>query len=454
MKMNQIEYDEFIKLIDELFDEVIIYDNNYKIVYVNKACERHYGITKGEMMNRSFYDFAGKYWGDSILPYVYETKKAARQHQSTRLGASILTIAVPVFGDDGELTHVVMNVRDCIDDDNSQNIFDIEKADVDIETTGTSEIVYSSEVMDEVLNLSRTIAQIDSPCLITGESGVGKSQIGKYIYENSNRKDKPFVHINCAAINKELLESELYGYVKGSFTGARKEGKNGLVKEADGGILFLDEITEIPYKTQAKLLQFIQEMKFYPVGGTKPEFVDVKIIAATNKDIKKIVETGGFREDLYYRINVFEIFIPPLRDRKEDILLLCNFYLNKYNEKYKKMHRFSKEVKDIFENYSWRGNIRELSHIIERLVVVSRDVEIKPWHLPKHLYEISADQIDFTVKVDGKFDDMMMEYERKIVKKAYDEANSTRKLAKKLGITQTRAAKLCRKYIDESKTTQ
>ncbi|SHJ44626.1 transcriptional regulator, TyrR [Dethiosulfatibacter aminovorans DSM 17477] len=454
MKMNQMEYSEFVKLVDELFDEIIIYDNNYNIVYVNKACERHYGMTKDEMMNRSFYDFAGKYWDASILPYVYETKKAARQHQGTKLGASILTIAVPVFSDDGELTHVVMNVRDCIEDDKSQNIFNLEAVNVDIEMQGTSEIVYSSKSMDEVLNLSRTIAQIDSPCLITGESGVGKSLIGKYIYENGSRKDGPFVHINCAAINKELLESELYGYVKGSFTGARKEGKIGLVKEADGGVLFLDEITEIPYKIQAKLLQFIQEKKFYPVGGTKPEFVDVKIIAATNKDIKKIVDTGGFREDLYYRINVFEIFIPPLRERREDILLLCNFYLNKYNEKYKKMHRFSKEVKDIFVNYSWRGNTRELSHIIERLVVVSKDVEIMPWHLPKHFYEISGDYSDFNLSVDGNFDDMMMKYEGDIVRRAYEEANSTRKLAKKLGITQTRAAKLCRKYICESKATQ
>ena len=259
--MSQLEYDEFIRLIDELFDEVFIYDNNYKIVYINKACERHYGMTKDEMINHSFFDFANKYWDLSVLPYVYETKKAARQHQETRLGANILTIAVPIFDDEGEVKYVVMNVRDYIENDKSQNIFDIEKGEGVDKFKGDFEIVYDSKEMEEVLSLSRTIANIDLPCLITGESGVGKSLIGKYIYENSDRKDKPFVHINCAAINKELLESELYGYVKGSFTGAKKEGKNGLVKEADGGILFLDEITEIPYKTQAKLLQFIQEKK-------------------------------------------------------------------------------------------------------------------------------------------------------------------------------------------------
>ena len=453
MRMSQLEYDEFMELIDELFDEVLIYDNNYKIVYINKACERHYGMTKEEMINHSFFDYADKYWDSSILPYVYKTKKAARQHQETKLGAHILTIAVPVFDDDGEIKYVVMSVRDFIEDDMSQNIFDIQKGEGINKFKGSSEIVYSSSQMEEVLNLSRTIADIESPCLITGESGVGKSLIGKYIYENSNRKDGPFVHINCAAINKELLESELYGYVKGSFTGARKEGKNGLVKEADGGILFLDEITEIPYKIQAKLLQFIQDKTFYPVGSTKPERVDVKIIAATNKDIKKIVDNGGFREDLYYRINVFEIFIPPLRERKEDILLLCNYYLNKYNKKYSKMHRFSKEVKDIFTNYYWRGNIRELSHIIERLVVVNKDVEIKPWHLPKHFYEIFSIPTG-DKEIEGNFDELVSNYEREIVLKAYEEASSTRKLASKLGITQTRAVKLCRKYIDETKTTR
>jgi PAS domain S-box-containing protein/TyrR family helix-turn-helix protein len=453
MKTSELDYNEFIGLIDELFDEIIIYDNNYKIVYVNKACERHYGMTKDEMINHSFFDFANKYWDLSVLPYVYETKKAARQHQETKLGAGILTIAVPVFDEEGEVKYVVMSVRDYIEDDKSQNIFDIEKGEGVDNFKGDFEIVYDSSEMEEVLSLSRTIANIDSPCLITGESGVGKSLIGKYIYENSDRKDKPFVHINCAAISKELLESELYGYVRGSFTGAKKEGKNGLVKEADGGILFLDEITEIPYKTQAKLLQFIQERKFYPVGSTKPEFVDVKIIAATNKDIKKIVETGGFREDLYYRINVFEIFIPPLRERKEDILLLCNSYLNRYNRKYNKVHRFSKEVMDIFVNYAWRGNTRELSHIIERLVVVNKDVEIKPWHLPKHFYEITFTQKS-TSEIKGNFDSLMKEYEREIVLKAYVEANSTRKLAQKLGITQTRASKLCKKYLAEAQTTQ
>ncbi len=451
MIINNLSYEEFVRIIDELYDEIIVYDNNYKIVYVNKACERHYGMKKEEMIHYSFYDFADEYWSTSVLPYVYKTKKAVRQNQETKLGAKILTIAIPIFDQSGDVEYVAMSVRDDVENNVSQNVYYVENKKDKSEETKEATIIYCSSAMEEILSLAKTLANIDSPCLITGESGVGKSLIGKYISECSDRKDKPFVHINCAAISKDLLESELYGYIEGSFTGAKKDGKIGLVKEADGGILFLDEITEIPYKLQAKLLQFIQEKKYYPVGSTKPEVVDVKIIAATNKDIKTIVEMGSFREDLYYRLNVFEIDVPPLRERKEDVLLLCDSYLNKYNSKYNKIHRFSNEVRDIFYNYSWRGNIRELSHVIERLVVVTKEIEIKPWHLPKHLYELPSKTRGIQIADKGSFDDRMDALEKEIVVSTYKEANSTRKLAKKLGISQTRASKLCLKYKDELK---
>ncbi len=176
--------------------------------------------------------------------------------------------------------------------------------------------------------------------------------------------------------------------------------------------------------------------------------MNIRIIAATNKNLKQIVDTGSFREDLYYRLNVFEIDIPPLRERREDIMILCDSFLNRYNHKYNKMHRFSDEVKEIFLNYSWKGNIRELSHVVERLVVVTKEVDIKPWHLPKHLYELPSLQSGTVILDENKsFDEIMDFYEGEIIKKTYTEHGSTRKLASKLGISQTRAAKLCRKYI-------
>jgi PAS domain S-box-containing protein len=447
---GELSFDEFVSIIDELYDEILIYDNNYKIIYINKACKRHYGTSQEEMINSSFYDFAGEYWSTSVLPYVYKTKKAVQQKQETVLGAKLLTIAIPVLDSNGEVKYVAMSVRDDIPDTDQshallEDVIPVSMTNVD------KKLIYGNEKMKKVLGLVNEISNLDVPILITGESGVGKTMIGKYVHENSDRSNKSFVHINCATISKSLFESELYGYEKGSFTGAKSAGKKGLALEADGGTLFLDEISELPYEMQAKFLQFVQEKKFYPVGSTKPIEVDVRIIAATNRNLEQMVDMGTFREDLYYRLNVFEVDIPSLRERKEDIILLSNYFLNKYCNKYSKSHRFSEEVKDIFRNYSWKGNVRELSHIIERLVVVTKEVEIKPVNLPKHLYEIiKVDSFnDFHMNLEyGKTLTQMLDgYEEKIVKKVYEDCNSTRKMGNILGISQSKASKLYRKYI-------
>jgi TyrR family helix-turn-helix protein/PAS domain S-box-containing protein len=452
MKISDfLSYDEFLSIIDELYDEIIVYDNNYKIVYVNKACKRHYGTSQEEMINYSFYDFADEYWSTSVLPYVYKNKEAVQQKQETKLGAKLLTIAIPIFDDDNNVKYVAMSVRDDVFESTTQSLNLLEDV-MPLSTKSLDfDLIFGNSKMKTLFALVNEIIDLECPCLITGESGVGKTLIGKYIHEKSKRTENAFVHVNCAAISKDLFESELYGYEQGSFTGAKTKGKRGLALEANGGTLFLDEISEIPYSTQAKLLQFIQEKSFYPIGSTKPVKVDIRIITATNKDLKTMVEMGTFREDLYYRLNVFEIDIPPLRERKEDILLISNFYLNKYCQKYNKTHRFSEEVKQIFTNYSWKGNVRELSHILERLVVVTKEVIIRPWHLPKHLYEISTrsnmHSSDFRID-DGKtFQELMDSYEKEIIKKAYAEYGSSRKVAAKLGISQTKASRLYRKYF-------
>ncbi len=443
---NNLGYDEFMKIIDELYDEVIVYDNNYKIIYVNKACERHYGISQEEMIGNSFYDFADEYWSTSVLPYVYKTKKAVQQTQETKLGAKILTIAIPIFDDNHEVQYVAMSVRDDIPYIKTQGLYLLEDVVPLNINKYDHNLIFNSNEMKKVFELANEIMNLECHCLITGESGVGKTLIGKYIHEKSARKENSFVHINCAAISKDLFESELYGYEKGSFTGANSSGKKGLAVEAHGGTLFLDEISEIPYKMQAKLLQFIQEKKFYSIGSTKPIEVNVRIIAATNKDLKKMVEMGTFREDLYYRLNVFEIDIPPLRERKDDILLISDFYLNKYCQKYNKTYRFSEEAKKILFNYSWKGNVRELSHVVERLVVVTKELVIKPWHLPKHLYELTGKSVHSDIKCsieEGKtLNELMNNYEKQIIKKIYSECNSTRKLAQRLGISQTKSVKV------------
>jgi PAS domain S-box-containing protein len=323
-KLN-LSYSEFVGLIDELYDEVLIYDNNYTIVYINKACERHYGMTQEEMVGRSFWDFQDQYWNLSVLPHVYKEKKAFMQKQSTYMGSEILTIALPIFDQNGEIEYVVMSVRDDFSNVRLNYLYDVLTSDLAKQKDFDNLIVYKSEQMQAVIETIEQLKDIPSPCLILGETGVGKSLIGKYINAKSQKYNKTFVNLNCAAIHKDLIETELFGYAQGAFTGSKKEGKKGLLELADGGVLLLDEISELPFNLQAKLLQFIQDKEFYQVGAEKPVKVDVKIIAATNRNIKKMVEMSNFREDLYYRLNVFEIEIPPLRERKEDILAVTYF---------------------------------------------------------------------------------------------------------------------------------
>ncbi len=439
-------YGAFVRMIDELYDEVLVYDNNYMIVYINKACERHYGMTQEEMIGRSFWDFEGHYWNLSTLPYIYKEKKAVMQKQSTYMGSEILTIAVPLFDQAGDIEYVVMSVRDDFSNMQLDYLYDVLRNDLTKKKSFDNLIVHKSKQMQSIIETIEQLKDIPSPCLILGETGVGKSLIGKYIYEKSQKYNRTFVNLNCAAIHKDLIETELFGYAQGAFTGSRKEGKKGLLEIADGGVLLLDEISELPYNLQAKLLQFIQEKEFYPVGSVTPVKVNVKIIAATNRNLKKMVEMNNFREDLYYRLNVFEIEIPPLRERKDDILAITYFFLNKYNTAYGKGRKLSKEVTQIFLNYSWKGNIRELSNIVERLVVTSPDLMIMPWHLPKHLYELEN-----SIKADqGSLADAIAAVEKEMISRAYRELKSTRKAAERLGISQSTASRLVRKYVTES----
>lgn len=246
----------------------------------------------------------------------------------------------------------------------------------------SEDFVYHSEKMHEVSSLVVRIAKTDSTCIISGESGVGKEIILNMIHALSERKTFPLIKVNCAAIPETLLESELFGYEKGAFTGAyqRKAGKFEL---ANKGTIFLDEIGDIPLVLQSKLLRAIQEKEVERLGGTQTIRVDVRIIAATNRNLEEEVKKGAFREDLYYRLNVVNIFVPPLRERKEDIPLLIDFFLKRYNTKYKKAVKgLTREARDILVKYDYPGNVRELENIVERAVVLTRGDHIGSEDLP------------------------------------------------------------------------
>lgn len=246
-------------------------------------------------------------------------------------------------------------------------------------------VIAESASMKKVLETVQSIQDSDCTVLLTGESGVGKNLVSKIIHYSSTRGDRPFLSLNCATFTEDLLASELFGHEKGAFTGALTK-KQGLMEIADGGTLYLDEIAELSTNLQAKLLNAIEEKEFYPVGGTKPRRVDVRFIAATNQNISRGIEEGTFRRDLYYRLNVMEIFIPVLRERKGDIVPLCRYFLEKHSPGHRKAIKgFTREAMDILKGYSYPGNVRELENIIERAVILEKSFSITPESLPQSL---------------------------------------------------------------------
>lgn len=291
------------------------------------------------------------------------------------------------------------------------------------------EIIGKSKAIREIFQIIEMVAESNANVLITGESGTGKELIARAIHKNSLRKDKPFVVVDCATIPENLLEAELFGYEKGAFTGAT-EGKRGLIELADGGTLFLDEIGDLPLTLQRKFLRFLQEKEIKRLGSLNRIKVDVRIISATNQDLEKAVKEGAFREDLYWRLNVVRIHLPPLRERKEDIPLLVKYFLKKYAEENNKpIPELGTGVMDALMNYDWPGNIRELAHVIERAVVLSPSGTILLKHLPKRILEKSSE---------GKEEETLnlVEMEKRLIIKALNEAgwNQT-KAAKILGIS-------------------
>ncbi len=443
-----LDAETLARLVDELYDEVCVYDGNYRMVYINKACQRHYGFTPEELIGKRLDLFEhDKWWDVSILPHVYRDKRPYAIHQTTAVGSDLFTVAVPIMDGAGEIQYVVMSVRDQISENLVYAMHGAKTLEEEPQQDGRVQLLYESQAMQDVLAQVERIAPIDSNCLLVGESGTGKTHLAKYIHQNGPRRDRPFVSVNCASLPKELIESELFGYAKGAFTGARSEGRKGLFETANGGTLLLDEISELPYSAQAKLLHVLQEKEFLPVGATVPVQVDVKIVAATNKDLVKLIESQEFRADLYYRLDIFELVIPSLRQRTRDIPKLAGYFLNEFDRKYGKAHVFTPEAMKILLSYEWKGNVRELRHLVEKLTVMVDDLFIRPSHLPKHLFAVTSAPEEAGSALEGDLDGRLTELERRLVLEAYRRCRTTRKVAQALDISQTRASKLIRKYV-------
>jgi Nif-specific regulatory protein len=295
-------------------------------------------------------------------------------------------------------------------------------------------IVGNSKGMQTVYSLIDKVCRTNATVLILGESGVGKERVAQTIHYSSNRADRPFIKVNCAALPESLIESELFGHEKGSFTGATMARK-GRFEAAENGTIFLDEIGDLPLAIQTKLLRVLQEKEFERVGGNYTIRVNARIITATNKDLEILIREGRFREDLYYRLNVFPVLVPPLRDRKTDIMLLTDYFIQKYSKEHgKEITRISTTSTDMLMNYHWPGNVRELENCIERAIILCADGVIQGYHLPPNLQRKETDEQG---KSGGAFKDVMAGMEREIIIEELKKARGNMaKAARSLGLTE------------------
>jgi transcriptional regulator with PAS, ATPase and Fis domain len=291
------------------------------------------------------------------------------------------------------------------------------------------------------------VSQVDTVVLLEGESGTGKEILARLIHQLSARRKEPFIPVNCGAIPESLFESELFGYAKGAFTGAMREGKPGLFELADDGIIFLDEIGEIPLNCQVKLLKVLEDFECMRVGGTHPIKLNVRVITATNKNLGKMVKEGKFREDLFYRINVVPIRIPPLRERREDIFPLAWHFLRNYNKNFNQSKTLSPEIIQSMESYQGPGNVRELQHVIERMVIITDGDILQPQHLPSNVYNRKWDDGDM-IQVKGvmSFYQAREMLEKKLLAHAISAKGTTREAARLLGIDHSTVVRKLNKY--------
>ncbi|MCC8122250.1 MAG: sigma 54-interacting transcriptional regulator, partial [Oscillospiraceae bacterium] len=304
--------------------------------------------------------------------------------------------------------------------------------------------VYESEKMREVVAQAIRTARSDATVLIMGETGCGKEILADIIQSSSDRADQPYIKVNCAALPEHLLESELFGYERGAFTGADPRGKAGMFELANGGTILLDEIGEIPLAFQAKLLRALQNRQIIRVGGTKTVHLDVRIIASTNRDLKEMMQQSTFREDLYYRLNVLPLYIPPLRDRPEDIEVLVRHYLKRFNQKYKKSIMIDPLVYFKLRRYSWPGNIRELENILERWSVVFEPYTVIRWEQVSYVFteelgrETGSQDNPYAKKTMAE---IMDDYQREVLQWANREYGTVREMAQALDIDHTTIVK-------------
>ncbi|WP_241663235.1 sigma-54 interaction domain-containing protein [Peribacillus simplex] len=442
-------------IIENSYDGIYITDQDGITLYTNSAIERITGIPKEYYIGKSVDQLIKRgILNASVTHKVVKLRRTVSVVQDNFAGKETLITGSPVFNAEGEIEQVVTNIRDLSDlnelmheltkvnELNNQYKQEIEKLR---KITSKDGVVFVSDKMKMIYEIAERISDIDATVLILGETGVGKDVLARNIYNRSIRSKKgDFIKINCGAIPADLLESELFGYEGGAFTGANQKGKPGMFELAESGILFLDEVGELPLQLQVKLLRALQEREIQRIGGTKPKKIDVRIIAATNRNLSEMVKSGEFREDLFYRLNVIPITIPPLRERREDILALTDLFLTKANEQYKFSKEIDSRLKEYFYQHDWPGNVRELINIVERLVVLTDNQILSINDLPEEYQPENRNQPNLSAALTLK--EAVERAEKEILTKAAQTYQTTYEIAEALDSSQATIVRKLKKY--------
>ncbi|MDM5212764.1 sigma 54-interacting transcriptional regulator [Peribacillus sp. NJ4] len=442
-------------IIENSYDGIYITDQDGITLYTNSAIERITGIPKEYYIGKSVDQLIKRgILNASVTHKVVKLRRTVSVVQDNFAGKETLITGSPVFNAAGEIEQVVTNIRDLSDlnelmheltkvnELNNQYKQEIEKLR---KITSQDGVVFVSDKMKMIYEIAERISDIDATVLILGETGVGKDVLARNIYNRSIRSKKgDFIKINCGAIPADLLESELFGYEGGAFTGANQKGKPGMFELAESGILFLDEVGELPLQLQVKLLRALQEREIQRIGGTKPKKIDVRIIAATNRNLSEMVKSGDFREDLFYRLNVIPITIPPLRERREDILALIDLFLTKANEQYKFSKEIDSRLKEYFYQHDWPGNVRELINIVERLVVLTDNQLLSINDLPEEYQPENRNQPNLNASLTLK--EAVERAEKEILTKAAQTYQTTYEIAEALDSSQATIVRKLKKY--------
>lgn len=448
---------DFDAVIESSYDGIYITDADANTIKVNRAYENITGLKREDMLGKNMMELVRDgVISNSATLEVLKTKKSITINQSFKTGKKALVSGSPIFNESGQITMVVTNVRDVtqlyeLNEQLAKHRELSKKYHSEIQAMrsqllNSTDIIAEDKNMLNTLRMAKRVANVDTTVLLLGETGAGKEEVAKYIHKNSKRSKNQFIKINCGAIPANLIESELFGYEKGAFTGANKEGKMGLFEISDGGTIFLDEIGELPLDMQVKLLRVLQEREIERIGSVKPIKIDVRVIAATNRNLEDMITKKTFRQDLYYRLNVVPIVIPPLRDRKGDIAPLVEHFLGILNKKYEFNKSFTKCAMNCFTEYNWPGNVRELKNVVERVVIMSSSDKILESDLPIQNKLGILDGKLKNCKEYVNLKEVIEKVELKFINNAFERYGNVRDAAKSLGIDASTLVRKRKKY--------